>query len=137
MLISVLLTDLIITLSKLPGTINKHSKKLVVLLLLIIIIIYDIIRSEFERYMWGQNMRGTEELIFQVFWRINSFFFPRWRGEEEHSWIPHVFLPKFDLFSKCQWAYSYSTEKMFLNWPCPQKLINQQVIEHQICEICR
>lgn len=39
MLISVLLTDFIIKLSKLPGTINKQSKKLVVLLLLIIIII--------------------------------------------------------------------------------------------------
>lgn len=39
MLISVLLTDFITKLSRLPGTINKQSKKLVVLLLLIIIII--------------------------------------------------------------------------------------------------
>lgn len=58
------------------------------------------------------TMIRTEELTFQLFLRRNAVF-PD--GEEGKSTNSPCVLSKLDLFSKSQWAHSYSTEKVLLN----------------------
>lgn len=113
--------------------ISAQNSSLLLLLIIIIIIIY--VRDTYKGIIilyYDKNRRINISSLLK-----NEYSFSRWRGGKEHSWIPPCVLPKLDLFSKSRWDHNYFTEKLLLNWPCPHKLIIQQIIEHQIYEICR